>query len=415
MIFERVARLGVNLIVGIWLARYLGPTDFGLFNFAIAITTVFLPLVNFGLQGILVKELFHFSNEKYKILGTSFVLKLVIGVLVFFGILLFYSSKSFESPEDFIVILVAISILFQPFLVLENWYESQVKAKRPAILKSIFFLISSIIKIVLIIEEKELSAFAFVYSLEAMLIAIALIVAYKMDKESIFNWRFDFKVLKSLTSKSWLLVLSSISAILYLKIDQVMLGTMTSDEELGYYSAAVKLSEAWYFIPLIISNALFPAILSAKLKSKKEYITRLQQLCDAYFGISLLLAVLVSLFATLIIGVLYGNQYSPSIVILQIHIWAGIFIFLRTVLSKWLIAEDKYKFSLISQLSGAVANVALNLFLIPKFGGIGAAIATVISYFVTSFLILGVFKDTNEIFRIFIKSFLLPFRFLSKT
>jgi O-antigen/teichoic acid export membrane protein len=176
----------------------------------------------------------------------------------------------------------------------------------------------------------------------------------------------------------------------------------------------VKLSEASYFIPLLVSNALFPAILSAKSKSRELYSNRLQSLSDFYFMISVALSIFVTLTAHYIITWLYGAEYQASIIILQIHIWAGVFIFLRSILSKWLIAEELFKFSLISQLSGALVNVVLNLLLIPLLGGIGAAISTFVSYLVSAILILAFFKATREIFWIFVRSIGLPFNFFRR-
>ena len=415
MLSEKVVRLGVNLVVGIWLARYLGPSDFGILHFAIAIAAIFGPLVNFGLQGILVKELYLAPGRKNELLGSSFAIKLVASLIVFAAIVLtsftnFYTDKT----EWLMVIVVSSSLLFQPFLVIDSWYESQVKVRLLSILKTLFFLLTSLIKIIMILRNEPLIVFGIVYSLEALFLALALVLTYAIQDQTIFKWRIRLDVVKNLIGKSWLLVLSGLSAVIYLKIDQVMLGIIVSDQEVGIYSAAVKLSEAWYFIPLILSNALFPAILSSKIKGQQTYRFRLQQLCDLYFLISLLLAIVVSFLANFIIVLLYGVQYDSSALILQVHIWAGIFIFLRSVLSKWLIAEDKYKFSLISQLSGAVVNVLLNLVLIPRYGGFGAAIATVISYSFTSLWIFAFFKETKEIFFIMLKSFTSPIRIFSK-
>lgn len=414
MTFEKIIRLTINLFVGVWLARYLGPSKFGLLNFGIAIVTVLLPIVNFGLQGILVKELFDNPKNKNTILGTSFVLKLTISVVVVLLIFLssFYYSLYSNDLEKNVVLLVSLSLLFQPFLVIDCWYESQVKTKVSSILKTLFFFVVSVIKVLFILKQASLVSFAVLYSTEGFFIALAVIIAYLKDRESIFKWTFDIETLKDLTKKSWLLVFSSISAVIYLKIDQVMIGSMISDEELGFYSAAVRFSEAWYFIPTIVLNALFPAILSAKNQGFEKYSLRLQQLCDFLFLGSFTLALMVTFVAKFVIILFYGIDYSASVIILQIHIWAAVFVFLRAVLSKWLIAEGKYKFSLISQLSGAIINVLLNLLLIPLYGGSGAAIATIISYSVASFFILGFFKETKPVFLFFVKSFVAPIRII---
>ncbi|KAA1244323.1 flippase [Aquimarina sp. RZ0] len=413
MVLEKVIRLTINLFVGVWLARYLGPSDFGVLNFGIAITTIFLPLVNFGLQGILVKELFINFKIKNKILGTAFFLKLGISLIVVFGIWVsgFFDIYS-DDVEKKVVLFIALSLFFQPFLVIDSWYESQANAKKASIFKSLFFVAISIVKVIFILKEYSIVSFAIIYGVEAAFIAIALSITYLRSEGSLLHWRFDFDILKSLTKKSWLLVFSSFSAVIYVKIDQIMIASMISEEELGFYSAAVRLSEAWYFIPLIISNALFPAILGAKQKGNNKYFFMLQQLSDGFFLISFLLAIVVTFMANYIIITLFGKEYNSSVIILQIHIWAAIFVFLRTVLSKWLISEDKYRFSLISQLSGALTNVLLNYILIPLYGGVGAAIATIISYSVTSFFVLGLFRQTRPMFLIFVKSFIAPIRLL---
>lgn len=414
MIFENVCRLGVNLVVSIWLARYLGPSQYGLLNFGIAVVAIFLPIVNFGLQGILVKELFQSPTEKNKILGTSFLFKIAISIPIFLGFVIAGGLGLFSnSIERNVVLLIAISILFQPFLVIDCWFQSAVKVRLPAIIKTGLFLVISLLKILMILWQEKLAYFALLYSVEVLFTAMALLWAYNMDGGSLLRWKFDWGTLKSLVSKSWLLMFSSLSAIIYLKIDQVMLGIMVSDIELGIYSAAVKLSESWYFIPLILSNALFPAILEAKNSGPKKYMSRLQQLSDVFFLTALFLALATSFLANYIIDFLYGFEYYASVIILKLHIWAALFIFLRAILSKWLIAEDMYRFSLISQLSGAVVNVVLNYFLIPAYGGLGAAIATVISYAVTSLFILALFKKTRGIFFVFLKSFTAPIRIMS--
>lgn len=414
MTFEKIVRLTINLFVGVWLARYLGPSKFGLLNFGIAIVTVLLPIVNFGLQGILVKELFDNSENKNIILGTSFVLKLFISIavvlLIFFSG--YYHPLYSNDLEKNVVLFVSLSLLFQPFLVIESWYESQANTKVSSILKTLFFFVVSLIKVLFILKQESLVSFAILYSVEGFFVAIAVLIAYLKDEGSILKWSFNASILKDLTRKSWLLVFSSISAVIYLKIDQVMIGSMISDEELGYYSAAVRFSEAWYFIPAIMLNALFPAILSAKNIGFEKYSVRLQQLCDFLFLGSFTLALVVTFIAEFVIILFYGVDYSASVIILQIHIWAAIFVFLRAVLSKWLIAEGKYRFSLISQLCGAIINVLLNLLLIPLYGGVGAAIATIISYSVASFFILGFFKETKPVFIFFVKSFVVPFRIM---
>ena len=220
LLLEKVARLGLNIFIGIWIARFLGPTDFGVLNYAIALIAIFLPIIHFGLQGVLVKHLFQNPLEKTKILGTSFFLKMALSLLTFFILFLNYDNKElFSAVEGELVIVVAISLLFQPFLVIESWYESVADTRGVCIAKIIFLMISSAIKIYFLVGEKSLFYFGLAYSIEAFLLSLGLVYTYWIKEKDLLKWRFNYQILLQLIKKSWLLVFSSLSAIIYLKID----------------------------------------------------------------------------------------------------------------------------------------------------------------------------------------------------
>jgi O-antigen/teichoic acid export membrane protein len=175
----------------------------------------------------------------------------------------------------------------------------------------------------------------------------------------------------------------------YMKIDQVMIKNMMSEESVGYYAAAVRLCEAWYFIPVTLCNAIFPAIVNAKNVSEEFYNNRMQKLYDLLTWMAIGIAVPVTIFSGQIIQLLFGNEFSPAAPVLTIYIWAGVAVFLGVASSQYLINENLTKLSFIRTLVGMILNVVLNLILIPLYGIIGSSIATLISYsaiiFVTSF------------------------------
>jgi len=251
-----------------------------------------------------------------------------------------------------------------------------------------------VVAVSLVLADAPIVAFAMVTAGESALLAAAFLLAYRRS-HSIRDWRVRIGMARTLIGQSWPLILSGLTASVYLKVDQVMLGAMTDKAAVGIYAAAVRLSEGWYFIPIAISTAAFPLLLRAKQRSEAAYAERMQSLYDALFWASLCIIIPVSLLADVIVVTLYGDAYAAAGPLLALHVWAGVFIFLRAALSKWLIAEKLTLFSLATHGSGAVVNVALNLWLIPMYGPTGAAIATLVSYAVASYLTLFVHPRTR--------------------
>jgi len=195
---------------------------------------------------------------------------------------------------------------------------------------------------------------------------------------------------------------------IFMKIDQVMLGQMIGDSEVGVYSAAVRISEIWYFIPGAIVSSVAPAIYAAKEKSESLYYQRIGQLLSLMTCISLAIALPMSFLSDKIIMVMFGSRYAEAGAILAVHIWTSLFVFMGLATSPWFIAEGLNHVSLGKTLFGAILNIILNLFLIPKYAGLGAAIATIISQAAAAFVCNAFDPRTQKIFKIQVRS-LIPF------
>ena len=199
------------------------------------------------------------------------------------------------------------------------------------------------------------------------------------------------------------LILSSVAVTIYMDIDQIMIKNMMSSEALGIYAVAVKLSEAWYFIPGVISASVFPAIVNARKVSKELYEKRFMKLYSLMFWLSTSIALLTTIFASLIIHIIYGYQYLGAVTALQIYVWAGVAVSLGFVLGQYLIAENYTQISAVGAVVGAVTNVVLNIIFIPKYGINAAAVATFISYTLATFSVLF-FKKTRPHLKVIIRS-----------
>jgi O-antigen/teichoic acid export membrane protein len=208
------------------------------------------------------------------------------------------------------------------------------------------------------------------------------------------------------------MILASSFAVVYLKIDQVMLGQMVSQSEVGIYSTAVKVSEAWYFVPVVISMSAFPFLVQGKAAGEAVCRKRFQQLYDSLAWISLGVAVIMTFAAHFAVVLIFGEQYARAGTILAILTWAGVFFFLREALGRWFITENLLIFSFITNGIGAVVNVALNIILIPRYAGIGAAIATVVSYASAGVLACFIHPRTRDAGWMMLKALAVPLRTL---
>ena len=408
---ERILKMGVGLFISVWIARYLGPDKFGLLNYSLAIITFISIFVYLGLSGILVHELVDKPEENEKILGTAFFMK-VVGSIIGYIILIILAvlTTSIGSVNFWLLIIMGLGLFLLPFDVISSFNESQVMAKYSVKAKSYAFIISTFIKIFLIFYGASLLFFGFMQPFELFVGTVFLFYYFNKQGYSIKKWKFNLKKSKELIKKSWKLILSFVFVTIYLKIDQIMLAWMINEHEVGIYSVAVTLSEAWYFIPIAIVSSLFPALIKTKKINFERYQHQLQKLYDFLFLIALVIAILVSLFANKIILTLYGEAYASSATVLVVHIWAGVFIFMRTLFSKWIIMEDFLILSLYTQGFGGVLNIILNLLFIPTYGVMGAAIATLLSYAGASYFILFLIKSSRSQAKMMTLSLLLPLR-----
>jgi O-antigen/teichoic acid export membrane protein len=168
----------------------------------------------------------------------------------------------------------------------------------------------------------------------------------------------------------------------YMRIDQLMIEKMLDATALGNFSAAIKLSEAYYFMPIIITSSLFAAIVNGKTLGESIYKVRIQKLFDLLTWISLPLAIVISLIADPLVHILYGNKYSSEVgTVLAIHVWASVIVFWGNASNKWLIIENMSRYITINTTLGCIVNISLNLLLIPTIGIKGAAIATIAAHF----------------------------------
>ncbi|OAG27032.1 flippase [Thermodesulfatator autotrophicus] len=383
---EKILRMVVGLFVGVWVARYLGPERFGLLSYAQAFVGLFSAIATLGLDGIVVRELVKDESKRDVLLGTSFVLKLLGAFLVFLVLAVAVRFTKNDAFTNLLIFIIASGLIFQSFNVIDLYFQSKVLSKFAVLANTISFLTSSLIKVVLLIIKAPLIAFAVVAVCDTFIAAIGYMFFYsKYGSGAFTKWKFNFEVAKSLLKDSWPLVFSGIVIMIYMRIDQVMIKNMLGDWSVGQYAAAVRLTEVFLFIPVIITKSLMPSVIKAKKISVKLYYDRLQSLYQFLIFIAFIIAVLVFFTRDELISLLYGEAYFKASKILGIYVWSNIFVYMNNASWQWYIAENLQYLASLRLGLGALANVLLNLYTIPRWGIAGAALATLISYSIATY------------------------------
>lgn len=411
LLADNVLRMGVGLVVSAWVARYLGPEQFGLYSYAVAFVALFASVATLGLDNIVVRDLVRDPSCRDETLGSAFLLKLAGGAAT---LLLTVAGISLMRPDDpltrWLVGITAAGTLFQAFDAAGFWFQAQIRSKFAVCAKNAAFLMVAAVKVVLILQKAPLIAFAWAGLAEVCIGAAGMVIAYRLGGCRISAWRGSGRRAAGLLRDSWPLILSGIAIFVQARIDQVMLGEMVGNGEVGQYSAAMRLIEVFAFIPTVIQSSVAPTVTQAKLAGEAQYYERL---CNVYRLMTLLFvatAVPVFLFAGQMVTLVYGDQYRAAGVLLSLFAIRLFFANIGVAKSLFITNENLFRYALATAVAGSVANVALNWLLIPRYASVGAIWAMIISFFITTFLIDVFYADVRKNLAVMVEGVLTPWK-----
>lgn len=377
---DSIIRMGLGFVISVWLASFLGPEKFGIYNYCLAIITIYVSVASLGMNGVVVREIIKRETDVTVIMGTSFYLQVFGSLLASLCVVV---TILILKPGDWGVlygILVMLpSVLFRSSDIFKYWFESKISSKYTVLAQNIAFFVSSLTKFLIILFDGSYIHICATVSLEAFILAFLLFHFYKKYYGAL-RWSFDLKESKYLLSVSWPLVLSGVAFMLYIRIDQIMIGNMIDNASVGVYSVAVKMVEVWYFLPVAIVSSLFPKIIKVRDSSIEEYNMRLQFLYDILVVIGVIIALLATFFSDFIIQLFYKESYSDAALLIKIYAWVSIFYFLSSASGRWYINEGLQKYALNRNILGLIVGGGLNYFLIPIYGIEGAVYSTLIAY-----------------------------------
>ena len=394
---DKVIKLFLGLFIGLWVARYLEPSNFGILTFWLTLLGFFEVFASFGMQNVIVKQVVEAKN-KDQILLSAIILRTILSIIA--GLLFLITAIFFENIDVGGFQLFLILILFFRFSeILKFFFESQVKSKYTAWSESIALTLSGLMKVVLILLTESLELFFIVSVLETVFIFLLMVYFAKKNFAEIrfldFS-KFKLDPVKKLFKDSFPFFLASLTVTLYMKIDQIMVGIFLQPIDLGHYAVAVKITEVWYFVPLAIISSYFPSLIE-NFPKKNQFDGLLSNLFFSLFWISMIASILTVLLSKNIIGILFGDPYLPSAALLNLYIFSGVLVGFNTLSDRWYQLHNLSYLIFYKSLFGAIANIILNYFLIQYLGPIGAALSTIISLFLLVYVFDLLFKDTRSL------------------
>ncbi len=413
--FERGFRIGISFFVGLAISRYLQPEGWGYYSKVFVVLEVVKTFSLLGLGGLTIRYLVKEPEKTNEILGTFIIFRTISIFALSFFILIPYIYFFEDSLYTNLYIFSFGFLFFAPLESFRIYFESKTEIKKAVIASSLAAIIVATIKIYFLWSKKSIVYFVSMLSLETFIIGILTAYYYQKTKWRIQDLRIKRDILMRLLREGWPITVSSISVLGQIYIDQIMVEDFISATELGYYSAATKLVTIYFAVAAIFSTSFFPTLIKLyKEQTKTVFMTKFQKLLDISFLINLAFPISIFLLGSYLIEFAYGKVYSPAIPILKTYVWITILIINISLLERYILIKNKQKYSMYKGIGAFVLNISLNIILIPIYQGIGAAIATLITYSYVSYWGYLFFKPLQEVFLMQTKSIFGVFRYLRK-
>lgn len=392
LIAGRIIQMILSFFVGLLTARYLGPSNYGLVNYAATYTTFFASLCTLGINSIIVKNFIDYPEEQGTTLCTAIILRAISSIASMVAIMgISFIADKGEPTTQLIVLLCSAGMVFQIFDTFNYWFQAKLQSKFSAIATLVAYIMVSVYRIVLLIFEKDVAWFALVSSIDYAVIACFLAIAYKKNNGPKF--KFSWKKGKQLLSESYNFILSSLMVSIYGSTDRFMLKQMIGEESVGYYATAVTLCNMWVFVLSAVVDSLTPPIMQAYSEDKAIYEKRNKQLYAIVFYVSAFVSLCFMLFGRIAIRILYGEAYSGAATPLSIITWYTAFSYLGVARNAWIVCEHKQFYLKYLYIGAAITNVVINALLIPKWGASGAAMASLLTQSSTILIFPALIKD----------------------
>lgn len=387
----KIVQAVLGLVVTMLSARYLGPSNYGLINYAASITTFVAPIMLLGLDGTLVREIVDHPEKEGETIGTAIFFNAVASIVCMIGVTSFAYISNPNEPTTWIVCgLYSIILFSQALEMVRYWFQAKLISQYTSLVGLIAYAIVSAYKIYLLVTQKSIYWFAVSQAIDYAIIAVVLIFFYyKLSPQKL---TVSFGRFREMFAKSKYFIVSSMMVTIFAQTDKIMLKMMMNEEAVGIYSAAVACAGMTSFVFAAIIDSFRPTIFEYKKSSKDAYEKNMITCYSVIIFLSLAQSVAFCVLSGFIVDILYGSAYAASSGVLSLVVWYTTFSYMGAVRNIWILAENKQKYLWIINLSGALANVLLNLCLIPVMGAMGAALASLVTQIFTNVIVGFIMK-----------------------
>jgi PST family polysaccharide transporter len=400
----RILRLGINVMVTGVLARHLGSAGFGALAASLALVSLLYTLAELGMGRVLVRELMHEGADQPAIMGSSFYTRLVAGVILFAGLAVY--AWLFEPPHAALLLIYGVVLFTHAATDVLAWFESDRRMYAAAWCQFGGFILSMIAIVAGVVMQAPLWFFALTYVMECLVTVVMLFICYRRFGGTWRTWRWEKQRSIALLRESWYEIATQFALLMLLRMDAIMVLAMRGDAEAGFYSAAVRISEVAYFLPMMLATFMMAPLIERKKSGAADYRDRLAD----YFGISIaltfVLALLVVIASKWLVALLFGEAFQPAAAMLTVHAWALIPFALGVARTQYLTIEGRLWANLPAVLAGLLINVLLNWLWIPAYGGLGAAWATLIAYCIAWLVSTPAMAATRDLTAVMMRGFL---------
>lgn len=405
--FGNIVHAILQYALNIVCARSFGTNDYGLINYASSLIAFFVAIGTLGFNGIVTKKFAENERRTGEYIGTSIVARMLFSVLSICFLQIIVRFANSDEPElHLIVFCQSLQILFGTTDLVIYWFRFKNKAKIVAIIRLVAFSISALLRVIAIVWYHNIALYVLGVSLEFGFFS-ALLLWYYFKQYKSYKLRFDRQVLISMLQISYPFIFSAVLSTIYGQTDKIMIKGVLDNSSVAMYSVSLTLAGAIAIIPIALIEGFRPDIMSYKLSNQRLYKKRLQQLYGLVFWICTIYCIFITIFAKHIILFLYGSAYLGAVPSLSLIVWYSSFSYFGAINNLYMVAEDKTSWVQVTTLVGALMNIALNFVLIPVWGIVGAAAASLITQIVVNFIMLYVIKSLRENFRILLQGILL--------
>lgn len=396
LLADKVVRLAISLPVTLYSARYFGVSGFGKLNYSLAFVAMFTALASAGIDRVVTRDLVRFPDRTDEILGSAFLLKAVSGAV---ALLLCIASALALGPADHeslvITAVLSATLVMQCAGVVPLWFQSQTQPKPTVVSNVLALCIASGARILVMATGGSIVAFASIAVLELVIATLANFVAFNSRGKRLRDFRVDAGLVLTMLKDSWPLLVSALAIVLYMRVDVIMLQHLAGADAVGTYTAAAKLSEVWYTLPIFLATSAFPTLIRLRERDPAEFLVKLRRFYFLLAWLAIGISLPLSLASGPAVALLYGSGYGQAAPVLAVHLWSSVAVFLGIGSSQYLLIENLQAIAMYRTCIGLVVNVALNLAWIPSHGALGAAWATLFSYFAATFS-LALFTRTRS-------------------